>query len=88
MPLSKRIRGMCNKADAVIDFYHSSCSQNDSTDLLFNRQLREISELVVPVLLGDSNFSDINREHHTVVTSKSGKFLKYVGDNFLSQILS
>lgn len=44
--------------------------------------------MLVPVLLGDSNFSDINREHHTAVASKSGKLLKYVKDNFLSQILS
>lgn len=38
--------------------------------------------------MGDFNFPDINWEYRTAVTSKSGKFLKYVEDNFLSKVRS
>jgi len=40
------------------------------------------------VLLGDFKSPDINWEYHTAVMSRSWKFLKPVGDNFLSQVLS
>lgn len=39
-------------------------------------------------LIGDFNSPDFTWEYHTSVTSKSGKFLKYVEDNFLSQVPS
>lgn len=55
-------------------------------DELFYRQLGEISELVALVLMGDFNFPDINREYHTSMTSKYGKFLKNVVE-VLSQVL-
>lgn len=38
--------------------------------------------------MGDFNFPGINREYHSSMTSKSVKFLKFVEDNFLSQVLS
>ena len=44
--------------------------------------------LVALVLMGDFNFPDISWEYHTAVMSRSWKFLKFVGDNFLSQVLS
>jgi len=36
----------------------------------------------------DFNFPDISLEYHTAVTSRSWKFMTFVGDNFLSQVLS
>jgi len=59
-----------------------------STDELFYRQLGEISRSVALVLMGDFNFPRINRECHTAVTSRPWKFLQFVGDNFLSQVVS
>jgi len=38
--------------------------------------------------MGGFNFPDINWEYHVAVTSKSGKFMKFVESNFLSQVLS
>jgi len=38
--------------------------------------------------MGYFSFTDISWEYHITVTSKSGKFLKSEGDNFLSQVLS
>lgn len=54
---------------------------------LFYSQLREISGSVTLVLMGDFNLSDMNWEYHTAMTSKSGKVLKHIKDNFLSQVL-
>ncbi|KAK4810529.1 hypothetical protein QYF61_004492 [Mycteria americana] len=79
---------MENKADVIVGVYYRSPSQDDSTDELFYRQLGEISGSVALVLMGDFNFLDVNWEYHSAVTSKSGKFLKFVEDNFLTQVLS
>ena len=68
--------------------YYRLPSQDVSTDVLFYRQLREISGLVALVLMGDFTFPDINWEYHTAGTSRSWKLLKFVGGNFLSQVLS
>ena len=84
-----RIRGIENKGDVVVSVYCRSPSQDIiSTDELFFRHLGEISGSVALVLMGGFNIPDINWEHHTAVMSKSWKFLKFVGDNFLSQVLS
>ncbi|GAB0210316.1 mitochondrial enolase superfamily member 1 [Grus japonensis] len=79
---------MENKGDVLVGVYYQSSSQDVSTDELFYRQLGEISGSVALVLMGDFNFPDINWEYHTAVPRRSWKFLKFVGDNFLSQILS
>ncbi|KAK4810867.1 hypothetical protein QYF61_008839 [Mycteria americana] len=44
----------------------------------------------VPIAGGfqDTIGQDMNREYHTAVTSKPGKFLRFVEENFLSQVLS
>jgi len=59
-----------------------------STDELFYRQSGEISGSIAIVLMGDFKFPDINWKYHTAVMSRSWKFLKFVGDNFLSQVLN
>ena len=79
---------MENKADVVAGIHYWSPSQDDSADELFYRQLGEISASVVLVFTGDFNFPDINWEYHIAVTTESGKFLKFVEDNFSSQVLS
>ncbi|GAB0209376.1 hypothetical protein GRJ2_003403300 [Grus japonensis] len=80
-------RGVENKADVVVGVYYPSPSQDDSTDELCYRQLGEISGSVALVLMGVFNSPGIDWEYHTAVTSKSGKFLKFVeDDNFLSQV--
>ncbi|GAB0177355.1 anoctamin-2 [Grus japonensis] len=83
-----RNKGIEKKEDVTVVVYYSLPSQDDSTDELFYRQLGEISGSVALVLMGDFNFPDITWEYHTAVTSKSGKFLKCVEDNTLSQVFS
>ncbi|PKU44434.1 rna-directed dna polymerase from mobile element hypothetical protein [Limosa lapponica baueri] len=55
--------------------------QDVSADELFHRQS------VALVLMGDFNLPDISWEYKTAVTSRSWKFLKFVGDNVLPQVL-
>ncbi|KAK4827172.1 hypothetical protein QYF61_015134 [Mycteria americana] len=83
-----RIRGMEDKGDVVGGVYYRSLSQDVSTDELFYRQLGEIWGSVALVLMGDFNFPDISWEYLTAVMSRSWNFLKFVGDDFLSQVLS
>jgi len=82
------IRGMENKGDVVVGVHYQSSSQDASTDELSDRQLGDISRFVALVLTGYFNVPDINWEYHTAVTSKSWKFLKSVGDDFLPQVSS
>lgn len=61
---------------------------DDRTDELFYRQLREISGLLALLPYGRFQLPKHHLGYHTAVTSKSGKFLKSVEGNFLSQVLS
>lgn len=83
-----RIRRIENERDVVVDVYYLSPSQDISTDYQFHRHQGEISGLVALVPIRDFSFLDINWEYHTVVISRSWKLLKFVGDNFLSQVVS
>lgn len=82
-----RVRGMENKAGVIVGAYYQTLREGDSAYELLYKLLEEISESVALVLIIDFNFSDINKEYHTPVTSKFGKLLKYVEDNFMSKTL-
>lgn len=55
-----RIKGKANKADVFVEVYYRSPSQEDDTDELFYKELREISRSVALVLMGDFNFQMLN----------------------------
>ncbi|GAB0205778.1 hypothetical protein GRJ2_003043400 [Grus japonensis] len=80
------MKGKANKADVVVGVYYRPPSQENDTDELFYKELRDISRSAAPVLMGDFNFPDINREYHTMNTNKTRKFLKHVEDNLLVQV--
>ncbi|GAB0203202.1 hypothetical protein GRJ2_002785800 [Grus japonensis] len=82
-----RIKGQANKGDVVVGVYYRPPSQDDATDELFFKELREASRSTALVLMGDFNLPDINWEHHTADTSRSRSFLKHLDDNFLVQLL-
>lgn len=73
-----RIEGKANKADVVVGAYYLPPSQDDNTDELFLKELRDISRSTALALIGDFNFSDVNWECHTADTKRSRKFLKHV----------
>ncbi|GAB0190604.1 hypothetical protein GRJ2_001525700 [Grus japonensis] len=82
-----RIKGQANKGDVVVGVYYRPPSQDDATDELFFKELREASRSTALVLMGDFNLPDVNWEHHTADTSRSRSFLKHLDDNFLVQVL-
>ncbi|GAB0203307.1 hypothetical protein GRJ2_002796300 [Grus japonensis] len=82
-----RIKGQANKGDVVVGVYYRPPSQDDATDELFFKELREASRSTALVLMGDFNLPDVNWEHHTADTSRSRSFLKHLDDNFLVQLL-
>ena len=81
-----RMKGKANKAD-VVGVYYRPPSQDDDTNELFHKELRDISRSGAPLLMGDCNFPDINREYYTVDTNRSRKFLQHSEYNFLAQVL-
>ncbi|GAB0208021.1 mitochondrial enolase superfamily member 1 [Grus japonensis] len=82
-----RIKGQANKGDVVVGVYYRPPSQDDATDELFFKELREASRSTALVLMGDFNLPDVNWEHHTADTSRSRSFLKHLDDKFLVQEL-
>ncbi|GAB0177896.1 hypothetical protein GRJ2_000254900 [Grus japonensis] len=82
-----RLMGQANKGGVVVGVYYRPPSQDDATDELFFKELREASKSTALVLMGDFNLSDVNWEHHTADTSTSRSFLKHLDDNFLVQLL-
>ncbi|GAB0206625.1 mitochondrial enolase superfamily member 1 [Grus japonensis] len=82
-----RIKGQANKGDVTVGVYYRPPSQDDITDELFFKELREASRSTALVLMGDFNLPDVNWEHHTADTSRSRSFLKHLNDNFLVQVL-
>ena len=73
--------------DVVVGVYYQPPSQDDNTDELFYKELRNLSRSAALVLMGDFNFPDVNWKHHTVDTNRCRKFLKHVEDDFLMQVL-
>ncbi|GAB0207904.1 mitochondrial enolase superfamily member 1 [Grus japonensis] len=82
-----RIKGQANKGDVTVEVYYRPPSQDDATDELFFKELREASRSTALVLMGDFNLPDVNWEHHTADTSRSRRFLKHLDDSFLVQLL-
>ncbi|KAJ7415597.1 hypothetical protein BTVI_37847 [Pitangus sulphuratus] len=64
---------------------HRSPSQDDDTNVLYNKKLKEISRSLALVLMGDFNVPDVNWDYRTTDTNRSRKFLKHLEDNFLIQ---
>lgn len=73
------------KADVILGVYYQLPSQAGSTDLLFYRQLGEVSGLVSLVPMTDCNFPDFKWEYLIAMTGMSGKLLNLSESNFLSQ---
>lgn len=55
-----RIKAKANKADVFVEVYYRSPSQDDDTDELFYKELREISRSVALVFMVDFNFQMLN----------------------------
>ncbi|PKU41877.1 rna-directed dna polymerase from mobile element jockey-like [Limosa lapponica baueri] len=82
------MKGKANKVDAVVAVYYWPPSQDNNTDKLFDKELRDISRSGVLVLFHDFSLPDLNWEYHKVDKNRPSKFLKSVADDFLVQRLT
>lgn len=82
-----RMKREANKADDVAGIYCKPPRQDDTTDELFYKEIKDKSTSTALVFMGDFNFPDINREYHTVESNRYRKFLKHTEGNFLVQVL-
>ena len=76
-----------NRADVVVGVYYRPPTQDREVDEIFCRHLGEISRSLALVLVGDFNFPDICWKYNTAERDQSRRFLKCVGDNFLTQLV-
>lgn len=50
--------------------YQRSLCQQGNNNVLLEKELREITTLVIPVLMGNFHFTDISSDNHTVGTER------------------
>ncbi|PKU39622.1 adaptin ear-binding coat-associated protein 1 [Limosa lapponica baueri] len=83
-----RIKGKANKADIMVGVYYRPPNQDVEIDEIFYQQLAELSQSLTLVLVGDFNFPDISWEYNMAEREQPRRFLEYVDDNFLMQVVS
>ncbi|KAJ7428451.1 hypothetical protein WISP_01229 [Willisornis vidua] len=83
-----RIRGKANKADILVGVCYSPPNQDDEGDEFFYKQLADVSRSAVLVLVGDFNLPDMCWELNTAEKRQSRRFLKWIEDNFLLQLVN
>jgi len=82
-----KMRGKANKADILLVVCYRPPNQDEEVDEVFYKRLAESSLLLPLVLVGDFNLLDICWKYNTVERIQSRRFLEYVEDNFLTQLV-
>jgi len=86
--LCVKMRGKANKADILLGVCYRPLNQDEEGDEAFYKRLAEVSQLLALVLLGDFNLPDTCWKYNTAERKQSRRFLEYVEDNFLTQLVS
>lgn len=63
--LCVKIKGQANIEDIIVGVYYRPPRQDDDTDELFLKELRDTSRSTVLVLMGDFSLPDVNRIAHS-----------------------
>ena len=82
-----KIRGRADKADILVGVCYRLPNQDEETDEVFYEQLAEAVQSPALVLMGYFNFPDICWEYNIAQKKQSRRFLEYMGDNFLMQLV-
>jgi len=82
------MRRKANKADILLGVYYRSCNQAEEVDEVFYKRIAEVLQLLALVLVGDFNLLDICWKYNTAERKQSRRFLEYVEDDFLTQLVS
>ncbi|KAK4823930.1 hypothetical protein QYF61_008316 [Mycteria americana] len=80
-------RGKANKADIMVGVCYRPPKQGEEAGEIFYKQLGEVSQSLVLVLVGDFNLPDVCWKYNTAERKQSRRFLECVADNFLTQLV-
>lgn len=73
--------------DVIVGIYYRPYSQDEDTDDLFLKELRNISPSTILIFVGHFSLPDVIWEHHIDDTNRSRRVLKHLDDNFLVWVL-
>ena len=82
------LTGSFNKADILLGVCYRPPNQDEEADDVFCKRLAEVSQSLALVLMEDFNLLDIFWKYNTAQRKQSKRFLEYVEDNFLTQLVS
>ena len=80
-------QGRANKANILVGLCYRPPNQDEETDEAFYKQLAEVVPLSALLLMRDLNFPEICWKYNTAQKKQSGRFLEYMQDNFLLQLV-
>lgn len=86
--LCVRIRGRPTRLTSRGGVCYRPPNQDQEVDVLFYKQLKDVSRSPALVLVGDFNLTDMYWELNTEEKRQSRRFLEYMEESFLSQLVS
>lgn len=81
------VKGKVNKEDVMWESVRSP-NQDEEAEEIFYKQLGEGSQSLALVLMGDFNLQGVCYKYNTEERKQSRRFLEYVEDYFLTQLVS
>ncbi|GAB0205366.1 hypothetical protein GRJ2_003002200 [Grus japonensis] len=82
-----RIKGRTGTGDIIAGVCYRPPNQEDRADEALYRQIEAASHSQALVLMGDFNHPDISCKDNTAGHKQSRRFLEYIDDNFLLQVI-
>jgi len=82
------MRRKANKADILLGICYRPPNQDEEVDEVLCKRLAEVSQLLALVLVRDLNSPDVCWKYNTAERKQPRRFLEYVADNFLTQLVS
>ena len=82
-----RIRGKACRCDILLMVYYRLTKEDELMGEAFYKQLTEVARSPALILLGDFNLPDICWEYNKEQRNQSKRFLDYMEDSFLTQLV-
>lgn len=80
-------RGEANKADILVRVCYRQPNKDKEADEAFYKQQTEVIQSLSHVLVGDFNLPDLCHKYSAAQRKKSRRYLDFVGENFLAQLV-
>ena len=82
-----KMRQKANKADMLLRDCYRPHNLDEEVDEDFYKWLAEVSQFLALILMENFNLQDICWKYNTAERKQSRRFLEYVEDNFLTQLV-